>query len=146
MRAFISLCSVWSSLTPTWCSFLAGTSVQVPSPTRFPWTCRLPRLIWQVMFFRYVHIRGRISSTCMRKVWHLWTCICFSCLSRLLSAPMHNPTRKLPTRLRKETRGLVPSLWPGSPGKLTPRNIATCARSMGARIPCTTPRIVVGTS
>jgi hypothetical protein len=42
--------------------------------------------------------------------------VCFLCLSRLLSAhvpkkcPTHNPTRKLPTRVRKETRDPVLSL------------------------------------
>jgi hypothetical protein len=51
--------------------------------------------------------------------------------------PMHNPPRKLPTRLRKETREMVPSLWPESQRKLAPRSIAISARSMGAPIPCT---------
>jgi hypothetical protein len=53
--------------------------------------------------------------------------------------------RKLLTRARKETSGLIQNLRPGSPRKLAPRNIATSARSMGVCIPCTTPRIVVGT-
>ncbi len=57
--------------------------------------------------------------------------------------PMHNPTRKLPTRARKETRDLVLSLWLESPRKLTPWSIASSARSMGARILRTTGDIVV---
>jgi hypothetical protein len=59
--------------------------------------------------------------------------------------PMHNPTRKLPTRTRKETRDLELSLQPESPRKLTSRSIATSARIMEAHIPHTTQRIVVGT-
>jgi hypothetical protein len=43
--------------------------------------------------------------------------------------PVHNPPRKLPTWARKETRDLVPSLWPESPRNLAPRSIATSARS-----------------
>jgi hypothetical protein len=41
------------------------------------------------------------------------------------------PERKLPTRARKETNNLVLSLLPASQRKLTPRSIATSARSMG---------------
>ncbi len=59
--------------------------------------------------------------------------------------PIHNPMRRLLTRARRETRGLVPSLWARLPRKLAPRSILTSARSMGACIPCTIPRIVVGT-
>jgi hypothetical protein len=59
--------------------------------------------------------------------------------------PMHNPTRRLLTRVRRETRGLILSLRARFPRKLAPRSIATSTRSMGAHIPCTTPRIVVGT-
>jgi hypothetical protein len=58
---------------------------------------------------------------------------------------IHTPTRSLHTRARKETRGLVPSIWARFPRKLAPRSIATSARSMGVRTPCTIPRIVVGT-
>ncbi len=51
---------------------------------------------------------------------------------------MHNPTR-----VRKETRDLVMSLWPESQRKFVLRSIATSARSMGVRILCTTWKIVV---
>jgi hypothetical protein len=56
---------------------------------------------------------------------------------------MHNPTRRLPIRARKETRDLVLSLPPESPRKLALRNIATSARSMGAHILCIAQEIVV---
>jgi hypothetical protein len=58
---------------------------------------------------------------------------------------MHNPTRKLLTRATRVTRGLAPTLWARFPRKHAPRNIATSARNMGVHIPCTIPRIVVGT-
>jgi hypothetical protein len=57
---------------------------------------------------------------------------------------MRNPTRRLLTRVRRETRGLVLSLWARFLRKLAPRSIATSARSMGVHIAHTTPRIVVG--
>ncbi len=64
------------------------------------------------------------------------------------SAPRRRPNwnflRKLLTRARKGRNILVPSLRPGFPRKSASRSIATCARSMGARIPCTTLMIVVG--
>jgi hypothetical protein len=58
--------------------------------------------------------------------------------------PMRNPTSSLLTKARKETRGLVPSIRARFPGKPKSRSIATSARSMGACIPGTIPRIVVG--
>jgi hypothetical protein len=42
---------------------------------------------------------------------------------------MHNPTRKLPIRARKETRDLVLSLWPKSSKKLALRSIATSSKT-----------------
>jgi hypothetical protein len=48
------------------------------------------------------------------------------------------------SRARKGRRILVPSLQPGFPRKSISRNIATCARSMGACIPRTILMIVVG--
>jgi hypothetical protein len=56
---------------------------------------------------------------------------------------MLNPARKLPTRARKETSNLVVMLLSESPGKLTPRSIATSARSMGAQILCTIQETVI---
>ncbi len=54
--------------------------------------------------------------------------------------------RRLPTRARKETRGLVlvPSLRARFPRELALRSIATCSRNMGSHIPHTIQRIVVG--
>ncbi len=106
--ACVSLCSMWSSLTPTSCSYLAGITAQVQSPAQFPWMGHLLRLIWGVTFFGCVHIHGRISSTFTRKVQHPWTCVCFSCLLRLLSAhvpkkdPVHNPRKKPQGQERKQ--------------------------------------------
>ncbi len=105
--AYISLCSTWSSSTPTLCSCLAGTTAKAPSPVQFPWMCRKPRLIWWVTFFGCAHIHSRISSNFMREVWYPCTHICFTCFLMPLSTyvakkyPMHNPTRKLPTRAKK---------------------------------------------
>ncbi len=55
-----------------------------------------------------------------------------------------NLPRSLLTRARKGRNTLVPSLRSGFPRKSTSRSIATCARSIGARIPHTTLVIVVG--
>jgi hypothetical protein len=55
-----------------------------------------------------------------------------------------NLLRKLLTRARKGRNVLVPSLRPGFPRKSVSRSIATCARSMGVCITCTTLAIVVG--
>jgi hypothetical protein len=57
---------------------------------------------------------------------------------------MHNPTRRFFIRVRKETRGLVPCTWARFPRKLAPRSIANSARSLGAHIPHSIPRIVAG--
>jgi hypothetical protein len=57
---------------------------------------------------------------------------------------MQNPPRKLPRKTRKETRDLVQSLFTKFPRKLIPRSIVICARNMGAHIPCTIHKIVVG--
>jgi hypothetical protein len=57
----------------------------------------------------------------------------------------HNPTRRLLTRARSETRSLVPSLGERFTRKLAPRSIATSVRSMGAHIPYTISRSAVGT-
>jgi hypothetical protein len=56
-------------------------------------------------------------------------------------------TKKASNKGRKgNKRCLVPSLQPESPRKLAPRrSIATSARSMGARVPHTTPQTTVGT-
>jgi hypothetical protein len=81
---------------------------------------------------------------------HPWRCVCFSCLSRLLSkyvpkkSSTHNPTRKNLTRGTRETRDLVLKLPSESARKLVMRNIVTCVRSIGAHTPRTIPRIVVG--
>ncbi len=87
----------------------------------------------------------------MRKDSIPWTCVHFFNALRLLSAyvpkndPMHNPLRKLLQRTRKETRDLVQSLLTKFQRKLKARSIATSARNMGAHIPCTIHKIVVGT-
>jgi hypothetical protein len=64
------------------------------------------------------------------------------------SAPTRRPSpnlpRKLLTRVRKGRNVLVPSLRPGFPRRSVLRSIATCARGMGARIPCKTLVNVVG--
>jgi hypothetical protein len=59
--------------------------------------------------------------------------------------PMHNPTRRLCTKVRRVTRDLAPILRAGFTRKLPPRSIATIARNMGAHIPHTILRVVVGT-
>ncbi len=59
--------------------------------------------------------------------------------------PVHNATRSLLTRVRKEASGLAPSMWARLPRKLAPRSIATSPRSMGVHVPHTIARIVVGT-
>jgi hypothetical protein len=58
---------------------------------------------------------------------------------------MHNPMRKLPTRVRKDARDMLLSLWSESPRQLAPRSIAASVRNMGACISRTTQRIVIGT-
>jgi hypothetical protein len=55
-----------------------------------------------------------------------------------------NLPRSLLTRARKGRNALVPTPWSGFPRKSALRSIATCARSMGAHIPCTTLMILVG--
>jgi hypothetical protein len=57
--------------------------------------------------------------------------------------PTHNLARKLPSRGRQETRDLVLDIRPDSSRKSASSSIATCARSMGAPILRTNPRIVV---
>jgi hypothetical protein len=52
--------------------------------------------------------------------------------------------RSLLTRARKGRNLLVLIPRPGFPRKFALRSIATCARSMGAHIPCTTLVIVIG--
>jgi hypothetical protein len=46
--------------------------------------------------------------------------------------------------MRKETRDPVWSLLTRFLRKLVPRSSVTCARNMGAYIPCTTHKIVIG--
>jgi hypothetical protein len=55
-----------------------------------------------------------------------------------------NLLRSLPTRATKGRNALVPILRPRFPRKSVFRRTATCARSMGVRIPRTTLVIVVG--
>jgi hypothetical protein len=55
-----------------------------------------------------------------------------------------NLPRSLLTRAKKGRNALVPIPRSGSPRKSALRSIATCARSMGVHIPCTTLVIVVG--
>jgi hypothetical protein len=69
--------------------------------------------------------------------------ICLLLMSLEAIEQMHNPTRKLPIRVRKETRDLVLSLWPESPRKLAPRSIATSERSIGLCIPRKTQKIII---
>ncbi len=57
--------------------------------------------------------------------------------------PTYNQPRKLPTRVRKIIRHLVPCLRPESPQKVAPKSIADSARSIGVRIPLIPPKIVV---
>jgi hypothetical protein len=52
--------------------------------------------------------------------------------------------KKSSNKGEKGKKCLVPILWPGFPRKFVLRSIAICARSMGARIPCTTFVIVAG--
>ncbi len=59
--------------------------------------------------------------------------------------PMNNPQKKLLQKTREETRDLVWGLLTKFQKKLEPRSFATCARNMGAHIPRTTHKIVVGT-
>ncbi len=83
VSACISLYSVWSCSTPTLCNYHAVSTAPVPSPVQFLWKYHSLRLIWQVTFFGCAHLRGTTISTFTRKVWLPWTCVCFSCLSRL---------------------------------------------------------------
>ncbi len=65
-----------------------------------------------------------------------------------MSAPTRRANQNLPrsltTRAKKGRSALVPILRSGFPRKSVLRSIVTCARSMGARIPCTTLVIVLG--
>ncbi len=54
-------------------------------------------------------------------------------------------TEKASTKMRKETRDPVWSLLTKFQKKLKLRSIATSARNMGAHVPRTTHKIVVGT-
>ncbi len=81
--ACISLCSVWSNRTPTLCSCHAGSTAHASSPPQFWQMFHSPRLTWWVKFYGCAHLHGRTSSTFTRKIWLLWICICFLCLSRL---------------------------------------------------------------
>jgi hypothetical protein len=53
-------------------------------------------------------------------------------------------SKKSSHKSKKEKKRLVPRLRSGCPRKFASRSIATCARSMGARIPRTTLVIVIG--
>jgi hypothetical protein len=68
VSACVSLCSVWSSSTPTLRNYHADSTVPVPSLVRFLQMCHLPRLMWQVMFFGCAYLRGRTISIFTRKV------------------------------------------------------------------------------
>jgi hypothetical protein len=115
--------------------------------------CPLLMLICRVTFSKCARTRGRISSTFTRKVGLPWTCVRFSCLSRLLSAYVARKksknlallaTRKLCTARKRVQSNLVLKLQPEPQRKLVLRNTATFARSMGARRQCTILEIAVG--